>query len=259
MISGVAINWIVYARAMGGIFTVVLTLLLIRYKFRNSRGGGYSVRNRLRLSIPIIVAGLGAILIPVYSILAGQGLFGSLEEERSVVQSSAGKQILGEGLLGQYFGLLLGGRNEIVVSSQAIVDSPLIGHGSWARNIEYLDLYASLSGISVDTYRQQAAGLFDTAVIPTHSHFFGAWVDGGLGGAICWAIIAWIFFDALIATLFIQSRLVPLLMLIFVLQLWDIIFSPFGAERRFTEAFFLVCACFSLQLFGSRVMPYKIK
>ncbi len=37
-------------------------------------------------------------------------------------------------------GILIGGRPEILVSSQAVLDSPILGHGSWAKDPKYTDM-----------------------------------------------------------------------------------------------------------------------
>ena len=42
------------------------------------------------------------------------------------------------------YGLLLGGRSEFLVSSLAVLESPVIGHGSWAKDCRYASLYVEL-------------------------------------------------------------------------------------------------------------------
>jgi hypothetical protein len=256
MLGAVALNWSLNGRSMGGICLIVVSLLLVRRQYLRRIMSGREFSHRLHFFIPIALVLLTLVVFPSFSALAMKGYFGQLERDRTVTQVQSGQQYIGRGLLGQFFGLLIGGRNEIIVSSRAIMDSPFLGHGSWAKDVTYLDLYAELGGQNLANYREAAAMLFDNAVIPTHSHFFGAWVDGGIGGAVFWGYAFWLFYEALICAVISRSRLAPLYLLVIVLELWDILFSPFGAERRFTEALFMVCLCV---LLNERRLPLPLR
>ena len=37
------------------------------------------------------------------------------------------------------YGFLIGGRSDMVAGAKAIMDKPIMGHGSWATNCEYAD------------------------------------------------------------------------------------------------------------------------
>lgn len=131
-------------------------------------------------------------------------------------------------------GLLLGGRSEILSSAQAILDSPIIGHGSWARDPQYAAILrqrrAELG------YKQQHDDGSD--LIPSHSHIFGAWVEAGILGALFWL---WIL-KFVVVTLFRatgEEPLLPMFAFIAFLLCWDILFSPYGAERRFLTPYFI--------------------
>jgi len=77
-------------------------------------------------------------------------------------------------------------------------------------------------------------------LIPTHSHLFGAWVEAGVLGAVFWL---WTL--ALVASVLprlhrLADGRVALVAFLGVSFLWDIVFSPFGAERRLVVPFYLV-------------------
>jgi len=75
--------------------------------------------------------------------------------------------------------LLLGGRNEILSSGQAILDSPVIGHGSWHG----MQVFIVVARALVRTWIQERLRQWDE-LIPTHSYIFGAWVEAGILGAV---------------------------------------------------------------------------
>jgi hypothetical protein len=136
-------------------------------------------------------------------------------------------------------GMLLGGRNEIYASTAAIGDSPLIGHGSWAKGAEYVEIYRHAQSVN----RDYGELIFDdngSDLIPTHSHFFGAWVDSGFVGAIFWLLILYYLFRAFRSSVFVKSRSQVIILCAGFWLVWDIFFSPFGALIRVWWAVFFV-------------------
>jgi hypothetical protein len=80
----------------------------------------------------------------------------------------------------------------------------------------------------------------EECLIPTHSHLLGAWVEAGILGAVFWM---WVFVLALrsLAVSFRYSdRLIPLIVFIAFFLIWDVFFSPYGAERRFVTTYYVV-------------------
>ncbi|WP_128891303.1 hypothetical protein [Erythrobacter sp. HKB08] len=134
--------------------------------------------------------------------------------------------------------LLLGGRSESLISVRAIADSPIIGHGSWAKDRRYVELYRSLRlrlGMDwEDPFFQRRE------LIPTHSYFFGSWVEAGVLGAVFWLYIFTLPFIASYRLLKSREPLLPLVAFLAVGLVWAIPFSPFGSTERFTAAFQIV-------------------
>jgi len=136
------------------------------------------------------------------------------------------------------YGALLGGRTELFVSLKAFFDSPIIGHGSWARDTSgiYISQYFQL--LYKFGYLQNEAKLFDyeLGLIPVHSYIMGAMVWSGILGGLFWIYLL----RELIRTFFSYMRSLPYYYYYGMLGLvWSIFFSPFGASARWGTAVFL--------------------
>lgn len=176
---------------------------------------------------------LGWGVLTGYSIAARSGWLGEAAKNKYYQQS------------GDY-GILLGGRAEILVSTQAIRDSPIIGHGSWAKNREYKELLFHLRqemGYFANEYMLQGSDL-----IPSHSHLFGVWVEAGILGALFWVWVFYLIVRLLFGLFRIEHDLLPLFVVNAMSALWAILFSSFGAEARLSWAFFIVLFIFAVQL-----------
>jgi O-antigen ligase len=142
-------------------------------------------------------------------------------------------------------GVLVGGRSEILVSSQAVIDSPMLGHGSWAKDFAYVDLLGDrLSSFGYE----MGAGASDLGLIPAHSYIMQSWVWAGLLGGVFWlailAIAVW-----LLANLYASRvELAPLLTFSTMLLLWNIAFSPYGSSARLLASYGIVLCLVGLRL-----------
>ncbi len=184
---------------------------------------------RRRSNAILIIAGFALVLSAagitrLYSYAALGGLLGAEEEDKYRFQVGA-------------LGVLLSGRSEIMVSSQAIIDRPLFGHGSWASNSDYAYMLLELSGAeSVDS----AAVTSD--LIPSHSHLFGAWVEGGVLAALFWFYVLALLARAL-ATILSRDDLVNPLVAFSMMNLaWALFFSPYGLTNRALSCVGIVAA-----------------
>lgn len=178
--------------------------------------------------LAVLVLGAGLTASTAVSFLTSRGYLGEDAERKNEQQS---------GVKG---GLLVGGRPEILVSSRAVIDSPILGHGSWPKDPTYvvmLDDILAESGLrnDPDIDEQLAFGL-----IPTHSHLMGAWVWAGFLGAVFWLYVLWLVLKGIVKITTTRSSLAPVYMYLLALFAWDILFSPFGTGRRLIESVFLV-------------------
>ena len=176
-------------------------------------------RKGMVFSALAMACGLWAIR-EVYSGAAEQGWLG-IDAARLYLSQSSGAG-----------GLLLGGRSDLIAATAAIIDSPVIGHGSWARDPQYVayqeDRRAALG------YKSQ--GVFDAELIPSHSHLFGAWVESGITGAAFWAWVLWLTIRTLTRANGAEP-LFPYFVFLSCFQTWNILFSPYGAEQRFIATY----------------------
>jgi hypothetical protein len=181
------------------------------------------------LAIVVLVLVAGVLAAKVMTTLADSGVLGQAAQSKNQQETMAG------------WGLLLGGRPEILVSSRAVYDSPILGHGSWAKDPKYSEMLADIEaeyGMHPSDEGAKFKGL-----IPAHSHLMGAWVFSGVCGAIFWAYILVLSFKSVIRAVTSQLSVTPVYTVLMVLLIWDILFSPFGGIRRITVSFFIVIIC----------------
>lgn len=174
----------------------------------------------------ILIASLGGLGIwaslTAYSVAATNGWMGETAEELFRRQSRGS------------LGVVIGGRSEILVSSQAIADSPVLGHGSWARDGSYRRaLNARLIHLGY------SPSLRESELIPTHSFLLGAWVEAGILGAVFWIAILRLPSQALLNLYRRKRNLSPLVVFASLSLIWDIFFSPLGSQGRILFAFYL--------------------
>lgn len=216
------------ARSLGA--TIIMTALIL---WLRNRSFGKAILTRIRPQ-SIIAGGLilGLTiwgLISVYALAAQKGYLGEEARLKYMWQDSG------------RFGLLLGGRSEILASAIAIRDSPIIGHGSWAQDPAYrvflyrlLDLGYELSPEELSRY------IYESDLIPAHSHIFQAWVWGGILGAVFWLVILGMIIKVLVQSNRFPNNLYILVIFFSISSIWDIFFSPFASIMRLRWAFQLV-------------------
>jgi len=217
------------ARGTGGMcLGVSLYILVNRYFARKSAG---SSRMKAK-SVVIVVASLGlgaAGILGMYQFAARTGILG--EDAREKYEKQSG---------GQY-GLLLGGRVEALGSLPAIYDSPILGHGSWARDPGYL--LAERQALALMGYIDPSEIIdneFEEGLIPAHSYLLGAWVNAGILGALFWGWV-WVVTARTLARVYPANfELLPIAAFVGFGLLWDILFSPYGAEMRIISPFYVV-------------------
>ena len=223
-------------RSLAGIVLLSVAYLVVQWMVGRRRvlAGPSPVRAALFL-VACTASGAGA--LHLYGVAAASGYL----DERSTLTYE--RQRPGE------FGLLLGGRAEILASGRAVMDSPILGHGSWARNPDYA---AYLLDARLMGYDLHFSARLQDDLIPTHSHLMSAWVDAGILGAVFWAWVALLCLRVLSRAYLVRDPMVVLIAFIGFVVLWDIAFSPFGAERRLLTAFYVVLTMFAFDMLRGR-------
>lgn len=223
------VNLLLGFRSLGGVCLCAAAYLATQAATRSdSRPRRTSI---LRVvAFCLIGAALGAFTITAYGHAARDGLFGQIAAKK-YRQESTGR-----------FGVLLGGRPEAIASARAISDSPFIGHGSRPRNPRYENYM--LSWLSRQGYRPSGDLLYtihhSNYLIPTHSYLLGSWVQAGLFGGAFWLVALALLASTLLAVHKVSDPLSPLLAFLGTLLVWDILFSPYGAEHRLVSMYSLV-------------------
>ncbi|MFZ2404143.1 MAG: hypothetical protein WAW41_03330, partial [Methylobacter sp.] len=138
---------------------------------KKSNRVGLKKLKRSEIAMLVLLGGMAIYgITALYDYSVTEGWFGAEVRDKYLMQSSGD------------MGVLLGGRSEILASGQAIIDSPIIGHGSWAKDQKYADILVyALSQHGYDIH-----GIYESDLIPSHSYIMGAWVEAGLVGAIFW-------------------------------------------------------------------------
>ena len=179
-----------------------------------------------------------------YTYSVTHGYLGDEAKDKHEQQTSNGKNVI------------LGARSEIASSLMAISESPIIGHGSWAKDKELVHVFLEYYGVEEDSYGAQE--MLTLGLIPTHSHLFGAWVEAGLFGFIFWAVMFRYAFLALLS--YIRLKVIPYrltYMFVLTIFLWDLLFSPFDTERRMSNAAILVL-CYVAVTLPKHIKPIRI-
>ena len=162
------------------------------------------------LAIGLIIMGMLASATYKYVVL--QGMMGEEELTKYETQS--------ESKIG-----LLSGRAAFIGSVLAIKDSPILGYGSWARDIYgYTRRAADIAG---NEYRERA---YAVPYMPGHSHVFGAWVTNGIFGGVFWIYILYVVYKTIKFNMGVSPRLFGYLAWTIPAMAWNIFFSPFAAR-----------------------------
>ena len=126
---------------------------------------------------------------------------------------------------------LFSGRGELIASFLAIKDSPILGHGSFAKDSNAYGYKASV--LIGDDFNSESYFLENRNenYIPTHSHLWQAWVYNGVFGAIFWLFILigilGVFFKNYI---FFYPQYLAFTLCSFFGMTWNILFSPFSQK-----------------------------
>ncbi|HDJ27931.1 MAG TPA: hypothetical protein ENF28_01600 [Proteobacteria bacterium] len=220
-----ALNLYFGFRSLAGICFLTLAYLSLQrlLQVRPGKDARLPTKKIVLMAIGLFAAAI--MIVEFYEFSAREGWLGQVQKQKYEAQAHG------------VYGLFLGGRSEILVASRAIWESPLLGHGSWAKDWKYAEMLIALK-------RQlgyDPGSIHELGLIPTHSHLFGAWVEAGLLGAIFWGWVLSLPVRASIRLFSADDPHTPLLVFIALLLTWDILFSPFGATRRLLIPFYAIC------------------
>ena len=170
------LNLVLAFRSLGATCLIAALYLFINQMMRRRAARAQKLKKTLILAISALVLLCGAGIYFGYQFAATSGLLGEEAQNKNESQSS-----------GKY-GVLLGGRTEMLGYLPAIYDSPILGHGSWAKDPKYfIAEREALAALGYSNAEDMSVEDLEVGLIPTHSCLFGAWVDAGILGALFWA------------------------------------------------------------------------
>jgi len=237
MLAGIGvINLFLGFRSLGAL--CVAAAIYSYFQLSDRLASSRPRKRRTAVTIAVLAAGVWGISA-IYAHGVQSGWFGGVEQEKYEIQSSGA------------WGILLGGRSDFLASSVAIFDSPLLGHGSWAKDPMYTAiLFESMADLGYEN--TNVAFENEDYLIPSHSYLFGAWVESGIVGAVFWAWVLWLAAKSLMRATG-REPLILFLAFIGMLLIWNILFSPYGTDARFTATYFVYAMIlFALQTQGQK-------
>lgn len=177
---------------------------------------------------------LGTIVVSGYKVAAFMGWLGDRAHEKYIAQSAS------------QFGLLAGGRADLFTGLLAVQASPLVGHGTWALDVEGYRLQAAqIAGVE---YFERKGGSGDR--IGGHSNILEAWVEHGILAVPFWVYLFYIILRCFSTGIYYHFAILGPLMFLLYGRVWDFFFSPINARTTlaFTFAFFILVVLRSDQL-----------
>lgn len=226
------------SRSRGGICLAVAPYLMLTLREDAKSNGLFRKKSSSPVAITVLSALSIAAVLWAYQYAAASGILG-YDAQENYERQSAGE-----------YGIMIGGRSAMLGSLVAIYDSPILGHGSWARDpfYELAELQTMIAMGYENTDAIAADDLDQEGYIPQHSFLLGAWVNAGIVGAIFWL---WVLLLAVRALLYVHPfasrKLLPLTAFCAISLAWDVVFSPYGTQARILTPFYIVLLMMHLE------------
>jgi hypothetical protein len=212
-----------YRSLAGECFVAAAYLMLSRPVRRREQGAARASPGQAIVACAVLVLSIVG-LLRIYAYCAGNGFLGYGAWQKYEMQSS-----------GRY-GVLIGGRGDFLTGLEAAAASPIVGHGSWAKDWRYASREnAMLAGLGYET-----SGGVGSWLIPAHSYLVGAWVHAGILGAVFWLWVLSLPVRMLMRLYTRDEPIAPLFVFLSTGLIWDVLFSPFGATARLSASFAVV-------------------
>lgn len=209
--------FLVGSRSIGGVFFTAALLLPFAERIRMPRG----YARWSPALIPLAAAAVYA-LTEIYTTLALHGWFGDRAAAIAQFQSSYGS-------------ILLGGRPEIIINVEGILDSPLLGVGI----INYPSLYL-YEMLNLHVYAEQTVLAQENVLY--HSALFATAFESGLIAAAIWAYLIYIGIFSVPLLRKVEPEQRPLMAPLILISIWHILYSPPIPYNRFLLGIGLACA-----------------
>lgn len=200
-------------RSFGAIFLIAGAILLVT---RSAKMSSFIESIRLR-SVLLAAGGVAAAIVAAFMLLANSE--GEFAQRR------------GASDIGRFAGLKIG--------AIAILDSPIVGYGSWGTGTEkYADLYYQETIDDMARIGAENMMSASTGFLP-HSQILQAWMEGGILAVLFFVAYGWYLVVALRDLAFPRSptRFRGFDLVVLLMGLWHLIMSPFAGNHRLTIAY----------------------
>jgi hypothetical protein len=216
LIGGV--DFVLGSRAFGGVLIMgAATACFLRFNVAAKQILSHALTIKMMVSFGIFAVIASYLVFESYVTLANNGALGEAAREKYDVQSA-----------GRY-GLILGGRTNVVGAALALRDSPIIGYGSWAEDQNGY-FYRAMEIVGFDPRELTTEEILYGGRIPTHSYLFEAWVEHGLLAAGFWFFTLWFILGFVRRLPFMEPELLAVMCITVWLYVWNIFFSPMGSR-----------------------------
>lgn len=183
----------------------------------------------ITLAILILSFVLAPSLYSLYASEASKGTFGLKVQQKFLNQTTNTKNIF------------YGGRTDVYVGLSQVRENPIFGQGSYAKISS-----SNRQEIITEVVRNNPNAyplLFtfkDGKLIPIHSVLLQFWVWYGIIGALPWLWYLYTITWTLRVNIKTGKGIGLVNSYLLTLAVWDILFSPFGADRRFMLPLILI-------------------
>ena len=165
----------------------------------------------------ILFVGVG--LVSIYDNLSLAGALGEKSQVKAELQSTGA------------FDSFFTGRSEVPMEIFSILEKPLWGHGSFSP--PSLGASSFAADLFSENGYDSVANRYSQGLFPYHSELLGVTAENGVMAGMFW-IATLLFFTRFIRSLLMsENKKPPLVTFIVLTCIWDILFSPYGADRRF--------------------------
>ena len=199
-----------------------------------------------------LAVAIGIAFLPLasatYKYTARQGLLGEGAQRKYEDQTKRGTDMKS---------IFISGRTEFFAGLFAVLEKPIVGHGSWAIDTDgYYELFLAKYGDADDwkKYNDFTQKGY-VRVIPAHSWVVGFWLWNGIGGLILMLYVLWLMIDCLKNRLHIIPEWYGYFVLSIPAMLWSWLFSPFGG-RVSVSLLFIMCL-FARAVSSGRYRNYR--
>jgi len=236
------------SRSLGATSILGPAVCLVRNTLAQKARGQSWIRRRLTLPR----AGMAVMAVVLVA-------FATLEAYRWAAEND----VLGEKARAKYeaqarsrFGLLIGGRAEVLAGIIAVTKSPIIGYGSWP--LDKQGFYIQMCEL-LDEKPNMLYYTTGYPMIPCHSHVLQAWVQNGILGGVFWLYVLYVTARSVYRPMADESRLRLWASIISVNTVWVVLFSPISDRFAMSVALVVMLRQMTPMLAGGRALQSQAR